>query len=327
MDANNKGTVGVLLDFENLVTAALNDKFIVNPRERFRFIFSAIGAKLIEIAEQHGTLKRAYLAFSRPRSCGEQSEQEQREHIHITRDMVVGINDLFQESPYTIISVVSSHNSADHELVRAGLSLVEDEDISTIIIGSGDGQDPFDKLFASCMSNGKKIHVALYEKKPHILHGDVIPHTATFLVEEIRHVMEQGIAMVMPKNNNNGELSPLKAYKKILRSIARPVGGDACDKQSLQYRHVVRGLSMLRAASVSDKRYLVRRTSERVMAIFLVEELTKEDICIDMNNALALVRAFAFSGVISAESTLSVDDRSGVFGAAEWDCFVNNGGK
>ena len=322
MDAKNRGKVGVLLDFENLVTAALNDEFIADPLERFRLVFSAIGARLIEIAEQHGTLKRAYLAFSRPKSRG-----ERREHACITKEMVAGIQDLFQESPYTIISVVSSHNSADHELVRAGLSLVEDEDISTIVIGSGDGQDPFGKLFVSCVSNGKKIHVVVYDKKPHILRGDTIPHTATFLAEEIRHVMERGIIMSIPKHNGDGELSQLKIYKKILYSIAHPVGSDPCDRQSECYKRVVRGLSILRSASFSDKRYLVKRTSEKVIAIFLMEELAKENICVDMNNALALVRAFAFMRIISAESTLSIDDRSEIFKAAEWDCFANSGGK
>lgn len=322
MDANNKGKVGVLLDFENLVTAALNDTFIADPSERFRLIFSAIGGKLIEIAEQYGSLKRAYLAFSRPKSHG-----ERREHACITQEMAMDIHDLFRESPYTIISVVSSHNSADHELVRAGLSLVEDEDISTIVIGSGDGQDPFGKLFASCVSNGKKIHVALYDKIPHILHGDAIPHTVTFFAEEIRHVMERGIITSIPKHNGDGELSPLKMYKKILYSIAHPTSGDLCDKQSGQYRHVVRGLSILKSASFSDKRHFVKRTSEKKIAGFLVEELAKESICIDTNNALALVRAFAFSRIISVESTLSVDDRNGIFKAAEWDCFANSGRK
>ncbi len=321
MEDKNAGKTAILLDFENLARAALNDELIPESARHTRIIFSAIGKELLDVAERYGQLKKAVLGFSRPKRRVESGHSS-----GLNREMIREIHELFDESPYTVSSVPSSHNAVDDELVQKGYSFLDDSEITTLIVGSGDGRDPFERLFRECVRREKKLHIVLYERKPHIFHGNEIPHGMTVCAPYIRYAIENELESAMPPHVAHQETSPAKIYKKILRAVEYP-REERCDRKSREYRHATEGLAILKEIAQSSESCRLKCVKEGSVAALLIQEFKKRGMELEMNTALDLTRAFMTAGAITTESYHSINIKAAVFVAAEWDVYQHTDAK
>lgn len=156
---------GIIVDIENLVYCARYDKQISGFSQKQLTV--RLIALLKEEARKYGALQCAYAALSMPplpdigQDQGKKAwwrYEARKENYNIVKALI--------DERFTVVIVPTGPDAADQELCAVGHRIGINKKITTVILGTSDGQPPFDELVQILYGGHQKICLASYDAIP-----------------------------------------------------------------------------------------------------------------------------------------------------------------
>ncbi len=153
--------VVVLWDVENILYAAHGDFPKALSRKD---LVTRLAKEVKDIAFMHGEHVELCAALSI--ATIDQSDDETEHRIHKSRRDVVQMSMSLVDSGFSVILVSREPDAADFALCDFGVKAIHDLYVSTIILVTGDGHEPFLSFIDEAKKSGKNVCVVGYDKIP-----------------------------------------------------------------------------------------------------------------------------------------------------------------
>ena len=182
----------ILMDVENIWFGILRAPDFEGVRKKNVLLRAAVVAleRAVrslenEVAERWGAIAIPPLFRSGPDGVSATTNSGRREQVKRAVETLA-------DWGYNIVTVKEGGDAADNALCRVGEAFLANDEIKTVVLGTGDGKEPFATLVSRFVEAGKKVHCISYCRTPLVIkrRGDV---TYSLLVEEVRKILGASI--------------------------------------------------------------------------------------------------------------------------------------
>lgn len=258
-------TVAVILDIENLLFGSSHDKEV---KFHVRDLTKKIADFICQTSETFGPIAHKYSVISMMPKNGNHKTWQKREDTCTIVKALTG-------KGFVVTVVPKGEDAADKVLYAFGASLKNDANISTFVIGSGDGRGPIFSLINELKESGKTVHVVAYDSKPAAVRR-VETNSAKVTVSIIAPHLHNTIP------DSPGEPNHAKIYQKAMHFLN---GEKNAKPPSQEQKELIFDAIRVIRTSVSQARY------KQFSLGFLIETMKKDFMMIHPETSLEEARA------------------------------------
>lgn len=227
-----KQQVVILGDFDNFSCAISEDPMILNPQNRMDAMGRIVASELIRLAKTFGELECAknligVLALPSAHSGNTGIKNLSRASFRKQAlEFACGLID----TGFKITLISQGYNASDHELEKKVFKDIRKQSfVSTVIIVTGDGKEPFCSMIKALNEKGKNVQVVIYDKVPHALKHKLVPceylRLAPIIHQRAHEMLEDSKTSEMLKTSvastpiKSSARSPVHIYLNALYAI------------------------------------------------------------------------------------------------------------
>lgn len=299
-EVSQKQGVAIIFDGDNFLHAVRDDSLIFSSRKRLAVIGRIIAEELIKIAQSYGEVIHRFGAMA-PAPAPWNDTAALEAHLpfwHQTADLHCAMVDA---GGFRISAVPSGLNASDNELERMiTREILRDGRVKIVVLVTGDGKPPFPTLIDALNEKGKKVHMVVYNKQPHVIERRLVDYeTCTRLMPLIHEQLEQLDERPHAWIEDSREKSPVFWYRKAIRAFQRREESDF--KGDTIY--LERAKAALEILSGEEARTYIKDFKPGKVAQFLKERMPMP---IEHAEALELVYGFIKADIFKPETMYSL---------------------
>lgn len=272
--------VAVVGDFESFFFAIRSDQLISNPqskKNRIGWLGGFLARELITIAKTFGDVPKEY-------RIGAVSYESRREFFQEQLEFLYGIGG----EGFQMMLVPEGFNAADSRLAReVRRDIAKDGRISTVVLATTDGREPFRSLIEHLSAEKKKrVHLVVYDTVPYAVKRGMVKCECSRLAPILYRRNEEMLdsppeQTLMGTVRANRTRSPASWYFKAIIAIREQ---KPFDGEPLYMKHAETMLGIL-----PEMRPLLRRLPVGKIAGSVQKKMEEKGVSLAFEKALDLV--------------------------------------